>query len=522
MKIFMVAICWMLAFGTFAQDNAKKLGYHEIRLDAKGNLLPWFSTDPGKSYDHIIRKVWNFWNTMRRDPNGLPYYMNHQIWTRDRDEQRGIGGDQIAMALSAWRLLYGYLGDERIVDNMRFMADYYLTHSLSPADSKWPNLPFPYNTFTYSGIYDGDMILGKGFTQPDKAGSFGIELVNLYKMTKKQVYLNAAVDIANTLAEMAVVGDETHSPLPFRVNVHIGKVGVIRGGEKNELAYNYTSNWTGTLQLFSTLESLGVGNREQYRKSFQLILSWMKTYPLKSNKWGPFFEDVAEWSDTQINAVTFARYMMENPKFFDNGTRDARAVLDWVYKELGNDKWLKQGVRVVNEQTSYRIPGNSHTARQGSTELLYALTTGDQVSKERGIRQLNWASYMVNDDGESTYPNNETWLTDGYGDLVRHFLRAISYFPELSPDDQNHLVGSSSVIKRMEYKSDQIKYETFDEQSDETFRLITKPTSISFGEERIECSPGRAIGEGWSWSPMDKGGIVIVSHLKNRKITIAL
>ena len=79
------------------------------------------------------------------------------------------------------------------------MADYYLAHSLSPADSKWPNLPYPYNMVIHSGIYDGDMILGKDYLQPDKAGSFGYELVNLYKKTGDEKYLDAAVKIANTL-----------------------------------------------------------------------------------------------------------------------------------------------------------------------------------------------------------------------------------------------------------------------------------------------------------------------------------
>ena len=341
MKKIFVVLSLFFTISTLAQSQNEKLSYHPVKADAEGYILPWYSDDPGMAYDHIVRIVWNFWDTMRRDPNGLPYHMNHQVWTKGKDDRRGIGGDQIAMAMSAWRLLYEYLGDERLVNNMRFMADYYLTHSLTPANSKWPNLPYPYNTFIYSGIYDGDMILGKGFVQPDKAGSFGIELVNLYKMTGNKGYLDAAVDIANTLAEKTNAGDKDHSPLPFRVNALTGKVGGIREGLKNELMYSYTSNWTGTLQLLKALEELGAGNREQYRKSFLMILSWMKTYPMKNNKWGPFFEDVGEWSDTQINAVTFACYIMENPQLFENGANHARSILDWVYKELGNDKMAK-------------------------------------------------------------------------------------------------------------------------------------------------------------------------------------
>jgi len=50
----------------------------------------------------------------------LSYHMNHQVWKKDHNDSRGIGGDQISMALSSWRLVYAYTGNERILDNMRF------------------------------------------------------------------------------------------------------------------------------------------------------------------------------------------------------------------------------------------------------------------------------------------------------------------------------------------------------------------------------------------------------------------
>ncbi len=70
--------------------------------------------------------------TMRTDKNGLPYYMNHQVWRADFNDRRGIGGDQFSMALSSWNLLYGYSGNETVKEEMKYIADYYLTHSLSP------------------------------------------------------------------------------------------------------------------------------------------------------------------------------------------------------------------------------------------------------------------------------------------------------------------------------------------------------------------------------------------------------
>lgn len=218
---------FFLSLHAFAQNSPEKLSYHNIQTDTQGRIIPWYNPDPGISYDHIVQILWNFWDTTRTDPNGLPYYMNHQVWTKDHNDHRGIGGDEIAMAISSWRLLYAYTGNERIIDNIRFMADYYLPHSLTPANSIWKNLPYPYNTPIYSGIYDGDMLLGKGFVQPDKAGSFAAELINVYKLAEKKVYLDAAVDIANTLSERIVSGDMDHSPLPYWVNAIAGKIGAM-------------------------------------------------------------------------------------------------------------------------------------------------------------------------------------------------------------------------------------------------------------------------------------------------------
>jgi len=520
LKKYFFLLMFLCSFYMAAQNNPNKLGYHDIRTDKSGNILPWYSNDEGESIDHILNIVWNFWDTMRADYNGLPYYMNHQVWSKDCNDHRGAGGDQFAMALSSWRRLYEYSGNPRIMENMKFIADYYLSHSLSSPNDDWANIPYPYNTLRYSGYYDGDMIAGKGFTQPDKAGSFGYELVNMYKITGYQDYLDAAINIANTLSKHVKPGDNNNSPLPFRVNAVTGKIGVLDEGTPIEMKYTYTSNWTGTMKLFTELISLGKGNTAEYQKSFDTILNWIKNYPVKTNKWGPFFEDVGLWSDTQINAVTCAQYIMDNPQYFPDWKENSRSILDWVYKELGNTNWKKYGVTVVNEQTDYRKPGNSHTARQGAAELLYASKTGDTSCKIAGLRQLNWATYMVNNDGESTYTSGETWLTDGYGDFVRHYLRALAAFPELAIAGQNHMLSASSVVKNISYNKGKIDYETFDNSSNEVFRLTSKPKEIIVNQITIHELSNVSENDSWYWKPLEKDGVLIINHKNGAKVTI--
>ena len=159
---------------------------------------------------------------------------------------------------------------------MKFIADYYLSHSLSPDHAAWPDIPFPYNTLLYSGYYDGDMVIGKGYTQPDKAGNFGEELVGLYKMTGNINYLNAAIGIANTLASHTTSGDVNNSPLPFKVNAYTGEIGQLKSNRHDNTVVglsNYTSDWVGTLNLFSGLTALHKGDTTSYNQAFNTILA---------------------------------------------------------------------------------------------------------------------------------------------------------------------------------------------------------------------------------------------------------
>ncbi len=491
-KMLCVLPMLLLLPGAIGQDrhdfpvNDHHLVYHDVRVDADGGIVPWSGDAPSQAYDRNIRAIWNFWIHMRTCPNGVPYYLQHQVWMPDHDDERGLGGDQINMALDSWSLLYGYLGDPAVAQNMIMMADYWLDHGMSRAKDTWPNLPFPYNTDVHSGRYDGDMRAGKGYLQPDKAGSFGAELVMLYKMTGNSRYLDAAVKIADSLAAKVSPGDADHSPWPFRVNATTGEVATDK-----QFKASYTSNWSPTLLLFSGLQELHKGHTDAYTHAASLVTVWIKKYPIATNKWGPFFEDIptANYSDTEINADTMAAYILDHPQWDANGTAQAHAILAWSMSRLGNHTFEKLKVVPMNEQTAYLVPGNSHTSRHAWAGLLYCETSGDCASKEQDIRRLNWATYMVDKDGKNRYPNDDIWLTDGYGDYVRHYLRAMASAPELAPNDQNHLLRTTSVIQHIDYSPTRITYRKFDANSVERLKLGANiPKSVQGGTMKWDAS----------------------------------
>jgi hypothetical protein len=513
------------ASGPAVQDTllvSDTIQYHAVRINkADGSILPWYSSDQGASYDTVLMLVWNFWNNMETDSNGLKYYMNHQVWKPEHD-MRGLGGDQVNMALSSWALLYAYTGFPTIAGNMKYLADTYLERSLSASTDSWPYIPYPYNTKIHSGKYDGDMRNGKDITQPDKAGTFGYELSRLYEMTGDKKYLDAAVNIAGTLMSHLQAGDEKKSPLPFRVNAKTGETGSLfdnQGSGKRMEPALYTANWTGTMMLFEELSGLQPSNRELYEKAFNTLLQWMKTYPLKTNKWGPFFEDIPGWSDTQTNAITFAMFILQHRDLFPQWKEEVKGIIDWTYRELGNHEYDKYKVVVMNEQTVYRVPGNSHSSRQASVELMYAELSGDSSYTANAIRTLNWATYTVADDGRNRYIRDDIWMTDGYGDYVRHYLRAMASMPELAPPGKNRFLGTTSLVTDIRYERDMISYSTYSGSSD-VLHLVSKPGKITVhGVNMKEAMAPDSVG--YSWKPLSSGGILRLKHT-GKKVIISL
>ncbi|MGE5125108.1 MAG: hypothetical protein ACM3PV_02375 [Betaproteobacteria bacterium] len=480
-----------------AESPSRRLQYHEIRTDASGLILPWSDDDPAGAYDRVVRLVWGFWQRLGRCPNGVPYSLQHQVWKPEHDP-RGLGGDQISMALSSWNLLHGYLGDPAVLADMRLLADYWIDHGFSGPDGPWPNLPFPYNTEVHSGRYDGDMVAGKGYLQPDKAGSFGAELLVLYEITGERRYLETAVRIADTLARNARPGDAERSPWPFRVHATTGETYASKNGR-----FDYTTNWTGALRLFDGLIALREGRLADYERTRRLVSDWLRQYPLRTQRWGPFFEDIDVYSDTQINAGTLALYVLENPGWLADGVAAVRRILDGCDRRFGNPLWAKYGARPTNEQTAYEVPGNSHTSRQASLELLWAEASGDASRKAQAIRNLSWATYMVDSDGKNRYYHDDVWLTDGYGDYVRHYLRAMAAAPELAPPDQNHLLRTSSVVRSIAYGPDSIAYEKWDAASREKLKLGA-------------WEPGAIEGGTTSWDPSRR--LLLVSSTARRVV----
>ena len=514
-KIF--TLC-LLSFLLAETGHAQQvLVFHTIQTDSSGNMLPWYNADPGIAYDHDLQLIWNFWNNIPTN-QGVKYYMTDHTYS-PTGAANMVGGDQFAMAMSSWALYYAYTGDTALVENMAYIANTYLANasSISSGSAAWPNLPYPCNTFDPSvAYYDGDYVLGTGFTQPDKAGSFAFEELTLFKITGDSSYLNTAITIANTLAAKVAPGDSANSPYPFKVNAQTGALP--QSGLPGD---NYTTNFVSTMLLFEQLSAMHTGNTVQYDSAYTTIKTWIQRYPQHTNNWGCFFEDIVGPSNTETNAVNMARYILNHPNWDSTYLQDARAILDWTYQTFADTVWNQYGATAIFEQTADLKPGGSHTSRYASTELIYAEKSGDTSRVAEAVRELNWATYMCDTSGQVRFSPSESsvWYTDGYGDYVRHFLRAMGAYPKIAPADANHLLQTTSVISYVQYQPQEIDYKTWDSASYETLRLTSKPINVL--ADGIALSQQNNLNaQGWVWIPYETGGVLKVRHTNGHAIQI--
>jgi len=516
MKKKLFSLFVLASFFSIARSQ-QVLVYHDIVRDSSGNLIPWYSPDLATSYDHDLGLIWNLWKNYPTDSNGLKHYMTDHTYCPTGCSNM-IGGDQFAMALSSWALLYAYTGDSSIISDMVYIANTYLAHSLTPNNYFYANVPYSANyTRPDTAIYDGDYLLGTGVIQPDKAGSFGYELINLFKITNDTAYLTAAINIANSLATNVQSGDANNSPYPFKVNA-------IDGSLPSGFSGTYTSNYAPTMRLFESLMSMNQGTTNSYSVAYNTLKGWVKAYPQQNNNWGCFFEDISTASNTEINAVTMAYYIMQHPNWSSTYLQDAREILDWTFTTFASHAYDTLGVSAIYEQSVDLKEGGSHTSRYASAELLYSYLTGDTSKITRALRELTWATYLCDTSGQVRFSPAESsvWLTDGYGDYVRHYLRAMANYPVIAPSYANHLLGSTSTVTNISYQPLEIKYNIYDNSSTETLRLTSAPMEVKV--EGVPTNPVSSLtNQGWQFIPyLNGGGALYVTHTSGHNIDITL
>jgi hypothetical protein len=533
-----------------APARTDRLMWHAVRLDNEGKLLSWIET--GSPYDQVVRLAWDAFKKVPVQPDGYRTYFTHPTFYGPNDPLHPMFSGRwwahnpaslFAMLTDSAILYHAYSGDREVLSRVREMLDHHIAHGRTQPTDAWALVPYACGDAgdpRYQGATDtrycyqeGNTPCGRGdgigFLEPDKVGELGYAFLTFYKVTLERQYLEAALKCADALALNLRRADESHSPWPFRVDAKTG----------TWIRESYTANAIGPIRLLDELVRLKLGRSMAYRKARDYAWRWLMTYPVQNQVWTQYFEDVLIYPDYRFNvnqysALETARYLLQHPERDHNSLAHAKRILDWVKAFFAADsvtmggvpeKGSQYGADVVSEQVNDMDKMSSHTARYASVWALWSEATGDMEARERAYRSLNWATYSARENGlvkTSIDEGTGYWFSDGYGDYMRHFQRAMASVPEWAPADQDHLLGSSSVVREVRYGGSRLTYITFDRTAQEVLRLRRQPAAINCGTTPLK--PVKELGdcrEGYTIDAVESGGCVVrLRHCHSSQVTV--
>ncbi len=520
-----------------------ELPWHNAVVDSQGKLLAWYRPQQHLGYDKVLKLGWNFIEHKVPDQTGtqLKTYLVNSVF--DSGTLQGAYwqsnpamtfGSFVDSAL-AW---YPYSGDPQAIRTVGAMLRYGLAHGTTPANWAWPSVPFPTgcgNQPNYGRCLSDMPKDFYGGIEPDKVGELGIGYVLSYEMTSNQTYLNAALHCADALAEHVRTGDETHTPWAFRVD---GRTGTTLDGEE------FGGIVVSPLRLFDELIRIQKGDVKAYERARRIAWRWLDTHQLNPKSptfddWSGYFEDVPKDQSNvnQAGPTYTALYLLNlrNPARLDPQWRtQVSHLIAWVDQHLGVGPFY--GATGINEQGpatggSYlccSLAGlGSDTARWAAVNALYYEKTGDVRAREDAFRSLNYATYFANSDGQvsccgQSFGAIQYWFSDGYSDYLRSFSWAMAAVPALAPDDQSHLLGSSSVVQLVTYGHGRVTYRTFDKDATEILRLSFRPVSVTAGGQALTEKP-ILLGQGYTLRALGGGSFVLrVHHVRAANVQVAV
>ncbi|HLK39756.1 MAG TPA: hypothetical protein VKU41_23530 [Polyangiaceae bacterium] len=491
-----------------------------VRLDRDHKLLSW--SPRSSPYAHVAGLAFAALETkFPVQDNGLETWLTFSRF--DPVTFDGIAWPHnpagfYAMLTDSAVLWYAFSGDGAAIDVARKALSYQIAHGSTPADWDWARVPYASSgagDVDYHGADDswcdscgrGD---GIGVIEPDKVGELGYAYLQMFEATGGETLREAALACADALAAHVREGNALSSPWPFRVYA-----------ETNAVREEYSASVVGPLTLLEELERLGLGRVAAYRRAREMAQAWLFAVPVVNDAWSGYFEDVAIHQNpaaniNQYSAMRTARWLLSHRDLDPSWREHVAHLLSWTVERFGGDTATERGVQwgalAISEQHDDTAKMASHTARFGATLALWHEATGDRAARDQALRSLNWATYACNEDGvvsvaESS--NEGWWFSDGYGDYIRHFLVAMAAVPDWAPSGEDHMLRSSSVVRRIDYSRRRIAWTTFDPSAEETLRLSFRPVGVRVDGVALEKRPVLGGGDGYEERALASGGFLV-------------
>lgn len=506
-KKVIISLVLLLAFLQMQITNAQETidpfksfqeNTHQVVLDEHSKIIPW-TTPQERAYDTFLRNRWNFIkNYVPASPGPAPrslypmYYFYCAYRTKDGqlvpDTWMNDVGEKIPNWFESARLYYAYTGDTTVMGIVRRMADYVLTHGISPGTFAWPD--FPHTTANAGDLEFTGFTSANRFAlheiQVDHAAEIGLTYYRLFLYTGDHKYKRAAEAIANTLAAKARPGTNTHSPWPYRVIMDSGKAPA-----------EYGANWTGAYMLLHNLAEAGIGKVADYRKACGYVQTFLLKYPMETGYWtdGHSDTDVNDHTyKSNLSASNFSLMLFDYPEFDPKWKEHIPSLISWtekwfVHRGAPGEPGEMWGANIVGEQDQFMHKMDYQTARYGATCARWYAVSGDASYKEKAYRALNWVTYCSDSVGkafESPLSKDiSNWWSDCYGEGPRMFYHAFAAIPEWAPPGEDHILYSEGILKEVRYSKGKTEYTATGGKGTEFIRLAYKPAGITLNKKAL-------------------------------------
>jgi hypothetical protein len=559
----------VLISGAFAVEPAQtpvylnaQMPWHPVVLDAQGKVLAWYHPEKNLGYDQFLRLDWDFME--HKVPidtrTGVKVYLTASVFgdTLQGDYWEHNPASTFAHQMDALLGWYPYSGDKEAIEVLRLMLDYQLAHGTTPADWKWPEVPFSTSCLAHKEYGNCIPGLPRGFyggLETDKIGELGLSYVQFYELTGDRKYLEAGIKCATQLAKHVRAGDATHTPWPYRIDAHDGTV--LNGEE-------YGGMIVAPVRLFDELIRIGEGEPASYKTARDMAWKWILTNPLNKqsaawDKWSGYYEDTPKDTNNvnDMTSLMTAYYILtqDDPASVDpEWMNHVGHLIDRSRVLLGRgpffgawaiDEQLRPdgGIIAANSEDTELQPRGSgallgvdnrgccsraglvcRTSQWAAINAMYFEKTGDGQAREDAFRSLNYATYFAESDGKihccGRAAENPLWFEDGYGDAGRNFIWAMGAVPEFAPIGQNHLLRSTSVVQKVTYGSGSVAYQTFDKSGTEVLRLQFNPGHLMAGSARLSAREDLN-EEGYIVRRLSGGDYEVrVRHIRSNQISV--
>jgi hypothetical protein len=462
------------------------------RHDPEGHLLP------RQSYGETMRQFTEWMidcdTLVDKSPalpalQHLPPYLlsnwvdsDSGINLRDNIEEFAINH---SMLISGAVRYYTFSGNTRALDLASQVADWHL-NNLTPAGFALPNLPPSTVNWQPDGSWKGQ----DWGLEPDKSAFMGISLLKLSAATNEDKYKSAALQIASILRHL----QRPDGGWPFRVDP---KTGEVKFGY-SESALWYAKFYNKVAELTGSAEDRSIARRS---------LQWLLTNPVKTNNWSSLYGDVPTGmkSYDQWVPLETGMYLLDHSAEYPDGVTTAKEILGWINRTEIMDPGLHQGLPGIMEQTAYRVVLTHHVLRLATFYAKLWQATGDRGCRDLAVQLANSVTWCLMSDGKMRLGlgrnGSRIPLVLVFNDQFADLMAAI---PETAPTGENHILQSSSDVRRVAYHAGEISYSTMG-QAEDTLCVASEPASITSGGKllvrlpTLENAPG-----GWTFDPASR------------------